>query len=234
MSLRAKGLYTLMRALPDNWNFSIAGLMTLSTDKKESTQLAIWELEKFGYLKRDKFQNDKGFFDYEYTLFHRPPTGFTNPMAVLPSKDSPSTVKPSDNKELNNQVLKDKEHIAPDEQVQDKKPTTKEKPAKKTTVYKSDHKDIAEVIHAMVAIDAKNKLYYNNTTQKKACDFLIQEYTLKTVLDVVAGIPKARMTVAYFPSITTPCELRDKWVKAFEAIVRDKKSKAPVVKIQSV
>lgn len=221
-----------MRALPQNWNFSSIGLAQLSSNGRDATRNCLIEMEQKGYLRRIKYQDENGQFDYDYELFHKPTT---SPMPENPSSGNPSSESQANNKELINQELINKEHTAPDKQVRDEKPAdSSTKKEKKPVEYKSAHKDIAEVIHAMVSIDAKNKLYYNNTTQKKACDFLIQEYTLQTVLDVISGIPKARVSVAYFPSITTPCELRDKWVKAFEAIVRDKKSKSPVVKKQSV
>lgn len=88
-------------------------------------------------------------------------------------------------------------------------------------------KDIGDVIKAMESVDAKNKLYYGNKTQRSACTFLLETYGKDAVLSVIEGIPKARVSVSYFPSVTTPCELRDKWTKIFEAIHRQNKSKKP-------
>jgi hypothetical protein len=236
ISMKAKGLYTIMRALPDNWNFSVIGLASLSSDMKEATQSAIWELEKAGYLSRQKLNDENGYFDWEYTLYHK--AIVVPPMTENQSTVKPSKVNPSYYKELNNKQNYNKElnNNAPDEQVPEVKvpPVKPEKPPKKKPEYKSDLKEIAEVIKAMVSVDPKNKLYYGNTTQKGAVDFLIQEYSLQTVLSVIGGIPMARQTVKYFPSITTPCELRDKWVKAFEAIHREKQNQAPVIRTQSV
>lgn len=82
-------------------------------------------------------------------------------------------------------------------------------------------KQIPEVIKAMESIDPKNKLYYGNKTQRGACEFLIQEYGLEKVLQAVKVIPILKTKVSYFPSITTPVELRDKWVKVNDAIVRE-------------
>ena len=52
MTLRAKGLLSLMLSLPDDWDYSIAGLCTLSKDGKDSVMNALLELEEFGYLVR--------------------------------------------------------------------------------------------------------------------------------------------------------------------------------------
>lgn len=87
-------------------------------------------------------------------------------------------------------------------------------------------KQVPEVIKAMESIDPKNKLYYGNKTQRGACEFLIQEYGFEEVIKAVKIIPILKTRVSYFPSITTPVELRDKWVKVSDAIVREGVNKA--------
>lgn len=73
MSLKAKGLLSLMLSLPDDWDYSIAGLATLSKDGKDSIMSALGELEKFGYLARTRLTNDKGqFAGVEYNIFESP------------------------------------------------------------------------------------------------------------------------------------------------------------------
>ena len=49
MSLKAKGLLSLMLSLPDDWNYSVSGLVKLSKDGKDSVMSALAELETFGY-----------------------------------------------------------------------------------------------------------------------------------------------------------------------------------------
>lgn len=73
MSLKAKGLLSLMLSLPDDWDYSVAGLTTLSKDGKDSVMSALSELEKFGYLSRTKITNSKGqFAGVEYDIFEVP------------------------------------------------------------------------------------------------------------------------------------------------------------------
>lgn len=73
MSLKAKGLLSLMLSLPDDWNYSISGLVRLSKDGKDSVMSALAELEKFGYLTRVRLQNDKGQFSgVEYNIYESP------------------------------------------------------------------------------------------------------------------------------------------------------------------
>jgi hypothetical protein len=73
MSLKAKGLLSLMLSLPDSWNYSISGLVALSKDGKDSVMSALTELEKFGYLIRVRITNDKGQFSgIEYNIYEEP------------------------------------------------------------------------------------------------------------------------------------------------------------------
>ena len=83
MSLKAKGLLSLMLSLPDDWNYSVAGLVKLSKDGKDSVMSALSELEKFGYLMRVKLTNEKGQFSgIEYHIFEEPQQEY--PVAETP------------------------------------------------------------------------------------------------------------------------------------------------------
>lgn len=94
MSLKAKGLLSLMLSLPDDWDYSINGLATLSKDGRESVMSALKELEQFGYLKRTRITNEKGHFKgYDYDIFECP-------LNLQPESEKPTTEKPkSENQE---------------------------------------------------------------------------------------------------------------------------------------
>ena len=69
-----------MLSLPDTWNYSISGLVTLSKDGKDSVMSALAELESFGYLTRERVVNEKGqFAGVEYNIFEEPQQ--VNPIA---------------------------------------------------------------------------------------------------------------------------------------------------------
>ena len=92
MSLKAKGLLSLMLSLPDDWDYSVAGLTTLSKDGKDGVMTALAELEKFGYLTRTRLVNDKGQFDgIEYNIFESPQE---NPVAEKPILAKSDAEKP--------------------------------------------------------------------------------------------------------------------------------------------
>mgnify|MGYP000865842236 CR=1 FL=1 len=88
--------------------------------------------------------------------------------------------------------------------------------------YPNDSDQIARLIKAMESIDPKNKMNYGRKVQRDACKFLIEQYGFEKVLEVIDAIPQTKKTVTYFPSITTPLELQEKWVKAFDAVERHK------------
>jgi DNA-binding HxlR family transcriptional regulator len=77
----------------------------------------------------------------------------------------------------------------------------------------------ADLIKALEAIDPKNKNYYNNTSQRAAADFLIAEYGFDEVVKRIGVLPKTNK-IPYFPTITTPVQLRDKWVQLQDAVDR--------------
>lgn len=79
----------------------------------------------------------------------------------------------------------------------------------------------AEVIKAFEEIDPKNKTYYANRTQRAAADFLIAEHGLDKVLKVIQLLNQTN-GVAYFPTISSPNDLKEKWVKLESALARKK------------
>lgn len=119
MTLKAKGLLSLMFSLPDDWDYSIAGLTTLSKDGKDGVMSALNELEKFGYLKRTRLFDEKGHFaGYDYDIFEQsqlcaPYSDFPNtakPNTAKPNTDNPSQyiTKELNTKKLNTDLTKEK------------------------------------------------------------------------------------------------------------------------------
>ncbi len=94
MSLKAKGLLSLMLSLPDDWDYSINGLATLSKDGKDSVMSALKELETFGYLKRTRVVNELGQFKgYDYDIYEHPQE--TQPNSEKPNTEKPDTDNPT-------------------------------------------------------------------------------------------------------------------------------------------
>lgn len=71
LSLKAKGLLSIMLSLPDGWNFSISGLSTLSSDGESAVRATLKELERNGYLKRNKVRCNGKITDWEYIVYEQ-------------------------------------------------------------------------------------------------------------------------------------------------------------------
>ena len=74
MSLKSKGLLTLMLSLPDDWNYSLKGLVSLCSESESAVKSSLQELKEFGYLRIQKLAPKKGNgkFEYIYEIFESP------------------------------------------------------------------------------------------------------------------------------------------------------------------
>lgn len=73
LSLKAKGLHSLMLSLPPEWDYSLAGLAVICKDGIGSVRSGIAELEERGYLTRQRIRETNGQLgDIEYTILEAP------------------------------------------------------------------------------------------------------------------------------------------------------------------
>ena len=75
LSLKAKGLLSVVLSLPDGWDYSIAGLVAICKESTGAVQSALDELKKHGYLEIRKIYPDKtasGRIEYEYIFRETP------------------------------------------------------------------------------------------------------------------------------------------------------------------
>ena len=72
ISLKAKGLLTLMLSLPDNWKFNVNGLCLLCKESKNAVNSAIKELKDNKYLEVEKTYDESGRFIYVYIIYEYP------------------------------------------------------------------------------------------------------------------------------------------------------------------
>jgi len=73
LSLKAKGLLTLMLSFSDDWDYTLNGLVAISKDGIDATRTTLDELEKNGYLKRQRSRNALGQLQVtEYTVYEHP------------------------------------------------------------------------------------------------------------------------------------------------------------------
>lgn len=69
LSLKAKGLLSLMLSLPEDWDYTTKGLARICKDGIDSISAGIRELEAHGYLIRERIRNENGQLgSIEYTI----------------------------------------------------------------------------------------------------------------------------------------------------------------------
>ena len=72
LSYKAKGLLSFMLSLPEDWDYSINGLVAISKEGVKAIKNILQELQKYGYLVIKKKQNEIGQFEYDYLIYEYP------------------------------------------------------------------------------------------------------------------------------------------------------------------
>ena len=72
LSYKAKGLLSFMLSLPEDWDYSLAGLCAISKESKDGIRTILKELQEYHYLVIEKSRNDKGLFEYNYLIYEVP------------------------------------------------------------------------------------------------------------------------------------------------------------------
>lgn len=113
MSLKAKGLLSVMFSLPDDWGYSINGLVAISKENESAIKSTLYELKKLGYLVVTKLkpsETKSGRFEYVYDVYEQPQEkqsvekqGVENQCVEILSVENPTQLNTnkSNTKELN-------------------------------------------------------------------------------------------------------------------------------------
>ena len=75
LSLKAKGLLSLMLSLPENWNYSIQGLVSICKENETAIRSCLKELQEFGYIVITKLMPNEtktGRIQYVYNIYEQP------------------------------------------------------------------------------------------------------------------------------------------------------------------
>ena len=88
LSLKFKGLLSMMLSLPEDWNYTTRGLAKICKEGTDSIGSALKELERAGYIVRNRLRDSKGkIVDVEYVIYETPHP----PDAGQPCEDEPDT-----------------------------------------------------------------------------------------------------------------------------------------------
>jgi hypothetical protein len=89
LSLKAKGLLSLILSLPDEWDYSITGLASICKEGRDAIARAIKELEDAGYLERCARRTAQGTFDgWDYNVFEIPQRVFNDAYEIVSQSSS--------------------------------------------------------------------------------------------------------------------------------------------------
>lgn len=69
LSLKAKGLLSMILSLPDEWDFSVEGLAAICLESKNTLYRILEELETLGYCLKEQLRTDTGFGKVQYSFY---------------------------------------------------------------------------------------------------------------------------------------------------------------------
>ncbi len=73
LSLKSKGLLSIIFSLPDEWNYTTRGLAAICKEGVDCIGAVLRELESAGYLERHRMRGEKGrMTDTEYRIYEYP------------------------------------------------------------------------------------------------------------------------------------------------------------------
>lgn len=113
MSLKAKGLLSLMLSLPDTWDYSINGLVAFCKENESAIKSTLNELKRFGYLEVKKSmpnETNSGRIEYEYLVYEQKQEGKKQGLEIQPLEIQPLEIQPVENHtQLNTYISNTKE-----------------------------------------------------------------------------------------------------------------------------
>ena len=74
LSLKAVGLLSIVLSLPDDWHYTVNGLVGSVKDGKRAVNGALSELKQYGYLKVNKLypNSERSKIEYQYVFYEKP------------------------------------------------------------------------------------------------------------------------------------------------------------------
>lgn len=164
LSLKAKGLLSFMLSLPDDWDYSLKGLVAICKENKDAIRSTLNELKFNYYLQIEPSRGDNGKFEYNYLIYEKPFKIRIN-SRNSPNTDFPYTDEPSTDNQP--QINTNKQSIKEQIDKTDKLDKTRASP---------NENDLEEVKHNIltkelinlnyISEDDASSFYYDNLFQK--------------------------------------------------------------------
>ena len=115
LSMQAKGLMCLVMSLPDDWDFSIPGLLSITKERQSAVYSAINELKKYGYCELKTIRDKKGKITGKDYVFYEEPPHQENPHQENPYQEN----QDMDNQDMDNQDMENPHQENPYQENQD-------------------------------------------------------------------------------------------------------------------
>ena len=116
LTLKSKGLLSLMLSLPEEWDYTLKGLSCICKEGIDAIRASVQELEQYGYVERHRIRNDKGWLTGTEYIIHEYPVIYPEPSKPIlekPTQEKPMLENPTQinkdktiTKELNKDLIK--------------------------------------------------------------------------------------------------------------------------------
>ena len=166
LSLKAKGLLSQMLSLPEDWDYTLAGLSFINREKIDAIREAVKELERAGYIVRSRERDEKGRLrGTDYVIFEQPQTPPVSDLPTLenPTLDNPTLEKPTQEKPTQEKPTLEKPTLEKPtlEKPTLENPTQLNKDIQKTNLPKKEKSNIDLSSTDSIPIHSLNPLPYD-------------------------------------------------------------------------
>ena len=103
LSLKARGLLSMILSLPEDWDYSLAGLVKITKDGLTAVRAALHELEDNGYIHRERQRDSRGRLGGAiYTVYECPQPALQEPMCENHTQENHTYENPQLSKDITN------------------------------------------------------------------------------------------------------------------------------------
>ena len=159
LSLKAKGLLSLMLSLPDEWDYSINGLVAICKENETAIKSTLNELKKYGYLVVDKLmpnETKSGRIEYVYNIYETPHLNSRDVKQEL-EKQGVENLGVENHGQYNTNKLNTKELNTKDKKINDK--LDKQKSSKNEPIEDKQVNEGSTKLTGSIQEDNKPKYY---------------------------------------------------------------------------
>ena len=145
LTLKAKGLLSQMLSLPEDWDYTLAGLSHINREKIDAIREAVKELEKAGYIVRSRERDEKGRLrGADYVIYEQPQP--KEPEAATSSEQPPTSDLPTlENPTLDNPTLEKPTQEKPTQEKPTQEKPTLENPTQLNKEILNTEKSITDL-----------------------------------------------------------------------------------------